>query len=77
MTKLSKEPAQVQAAIYRVADKLIAYENDELDLKDTLHLFGQLIKTGLAWELQGHYGRTARAYIDAGYITEKGTVMMK
>ena len=50
--------------------KIIAYEQGELDEEGILELFQELINSGLAWELQGSYGRTARALIDAGYCVE-------
>lgn len=50
-------------------DKIIAYEAGDLDEDETLALFQELVKTGLAWRLQGHYGRTAVALLDAGLIT--------
>ena len=46
--------------------QIIAYENGELDEQETVALFQGLINDGSAWTLQGYYGRTARALIDAG-----------
>jgi len=53
----------------KLTDDIIAYESGLLDEDETLALFQKLIATGLAWELQGHYGRTARALLEAGRIT--------
>lgn len=53
-------------------DAIIAYEQGELTDSESLELFGQLIRSGLAWSLQGHYGRTAAALIDGGYLTAEG-----
>lgn len=52
-------------------DMILAYENGELDADDVLVLFQDLVDTGLAWQLQGHYGRTAAALIRAGKINPK------
>jgi hypothetical protein len=48
-------------------DKLIAFENGELDFDEVVDLFQNLIDTGLAWTLQGFYGRTAAQLIDDGF----------
>ena len=49
--------------------QIIAYEQGDLGEDETIGLFQQLVDTGLAWSLQGHYGRTAIALIEAGYVT--------
>lgn len=48
--------------------KIIGYENGELNEDETVELFQQLVDSGLAWQLQGHYGRTAVALIEAGMV---------
>ncbi len=48
---------------------IIAYESGELDQEATIAIFQRLVHSGLAWQLQGHYGRTANALIEAGYVT--------
>lgn len=52
---------------YDVTGAIIEYENGTLDEAATIDLFQHLIDTGLAWQLQGNYGRTARDLIDHGY----------
>ena len=48
-------------------NQVIAYEQGELDEDGIIDMFQELINSGLAWEMQGSYGRTAKALIDAGY----------
>ena len=47
--------------------KIMQYENGELNDEETVELFQKLIDTGLAWQLQGHYGRTAVQFLEAGF----------
>ena len=51
-------------------DQIIAYEQGELDEDAVLDFFQDLVLTGLAWRLQGHYGCTAHRLIAAGLIEE-------
>lgn len=54
----------------KLASRLVAYESGELDEQETLELFEELVQTGLAWQLQGHYGRTAMYLIETGEIAD-------
>lgn len=51
-----------------LVDNIMAYEQGDLDQEETLRFFQELIDTGLAWRLQGHYGRTAARLIKAGLV---------
>jgi hypothetical protein len=51
--------------------KIVQYENNELNNKEMIELFQELINTGLAWQLQGHYGRMAKRLIEEGHCNYK------
>lgn len=46
---------------YDYVGAIIAYEQGDLDEEGTQELFQYLVKTGIIYELQGSYGRTAHA----------------
>jgi hypothetical protein len=50
-------------------DKIIAFEQGDLDEDEVVDLFQDLIDTGLVWQLQGSYGRTAAYLISVGAVT--------
>lgn len=54
-----------------IVNKIISYESGEMDRDETIAFFQELIDTGMAWQLQGHYGRTAAALIEAGECSPK------
>jgi hypothetical protein len=60
---------------FNEVDYIISYEQGELSDKNTLILFSHLIKSGRAWHLQGHYGRTAWALIEDKWIDKQGKIL--
>ena len=56
---------------------IMDYESGNMGDVRTLELFSHLIKTGRAWTLQGHYGRTAKRLIDGGYISKDGEILIE
>lgn len=54
-----------------VMSGILDYEMGILEEEDTITLFQHLVDTGMAWQLQGHYGRTAQQMIEAGFINAK------
>jgi hypothetical protein len=55
-----------------VFDAILAFESGDLSNDEALELFQHLVDSGLAWQLQGSYGRTAQRLIDAGMIDPAG-----
>jgi hypothetical protein len=49
-------------------DAIMAFEQGSLDEESTISLFQHLVDTGMAWKLQGFYGRTAMDLIEAGAV---------
>jgi hypothetical protein len=45
------------------------FESGQLSHEEVVEGFQQLIDSGLAWQLQGAYGKTATDLIDSGYCT--------
>jgi hypothetical protein len=51
--------------------KIVDYEEGLLDEVEIIELFQSLVDSGMAWRLQGSYGRTAQDLIDAGLVAER------
>lgn len=56
-----------------IVDKIIRYENGEMDEDEIITFFQELIDNGMAWTLQGHYGRMAQELIERGMCHTKVT----
>lgn len=55
---------------------IIAYEDGAIhDVEELINGFAAMIKDGVVWQLQGHYGRTAASFIENGYISPEGDVL--
>jgi len=52
-----------------ITQRIIEYEQGELDQDQTIQLFQELYDSGMINKLQGHYGRTAFLLMEAGLIT--------
>ena len=55
-----------------IIDYIMDYEMGNMSDLDTLKMFSELIKNGMAWNLQGHYGRTAKHLIENEYLMDNG-----
>ncbi len=51
-----------------LADKIIDYEHGNLTHIQVVRLFQELVNTGMAWELQSSYRRTAMDLLKSGLI---------
>jgi hypothetical protein len=58
-----------------LVDQMMEYECFILNDSETLNMFAEMIKSGMAWSLQGHYGRTASSLIEDGWIDRNGNLL--
>jgi|TARA_B100001094_G_C17705520_1_gene564717 hypothetical protein len=59
-----KEYSFTRQQAIEICEQLVPSENEE-----EIAAWQYLIDTGLAWKLQGWFGRTAKRLIDEGYCT--------
>jgi hypothetical protein len=57
-----------------ITSKIIAYECGDLNDMECIELFSELVKNGMAWSLQGHYGRAAKQLIDQRILHSDGNI---
>ena len=52
-----------------LTERIIQYEQGELNEEQTIQLFQHLVDSGMIMSLQGHYHRFAAQLLEAGLIT--------
>lgn len=60
---------------YDVTGAIIAFETGSLGDAETVELFAHLVRTGMAWTLQGSYGRAAARLIEGGILSREGVIL--
>ncbi len=55
---------------FDLTTRIIEFETGEATEEQVIELFQYLVDTGLALSLQGTYGRTAEALLEAGVMTK-------
>lgn len=51
-----------------MVDDIMDFESGQMDEERTIAFFQKLVDNGLAWTLQGSYGRAAQQLLNAGLI---------
>ena len=60
--------AKKKSKKFDLVDTMMRYEDAGLPEAEEIKLFKHLVKTGMAWTLQGSYGRRAQELIDSGLV---------
>lgn len=58
----------VRENLVDMLDRMMAYENGEMDDAQIVAFFQEIVDSGVVWLLQGSYGRHAIRLIDAGLV---------
>lgn len=53
-----------------IVDDIIAYESGMMDEDTMIEFFQKLVDSGVAWQLQGSYGRQAARLIEQGLVSD-------
>ena len=64
-----QEVVPSKAIVDTSLSKIMAYESGQMPDDEVVGFFQELVDSGVAWTLSGHYGRTATALIEQGLVT--------
>lgn len=64
-----KKVVPSKAIVDTSLSKIMAYESGQMPDDEVVEFFQELVDSGVAWTLSGHYGRTATALIERGLVT--------
>lgn len=56
-------------------DDVVEFEQGDMSPERMVRFFAGLVESGMAWKLQGSYGRQAAALIEQGWIDREGNVL--
>ncbi len=56
---------------FNLVGTIMAFEDGTLTEEEVVEFFQHLVDTGIAWDLQGSYGRTATRLIQEGKVVRK------
>jgi hypothetical protein len=71
MNTVSATTGGANSMVMDQLDAMMAWEDGQLNMEQTAKLFQGLIDSGLAWQLQGCYGRYAMQMIEAGWCVRR------
>ena len=54
-----------------LVDRIMSYEQGDMTEEEMIDFFQELLDENLLGQLQGHYGRTGHALVQAGLITPR------
>lgn len=60
---------------HSTVEGIMAYENGEMNQEQIIEFFSGLLRSGMAWKLQGSYGRTAADLINAKVLAANGDIL--